>query len=135
MPGEFDSDSMKAVFSEDQREAYVTNISTGKLPLKSLSAEEGSPRYLDPEDAPLYLDLETGEAIYPSDISSTVATEAARYAIEEAETTTTFRLEQSDERWREEFSELLDQDIELESGGHEEIDAPVDGSPYRYLEQ
>lgn len=135
MSGEFDADNMKAIFSEDEQEAYVTNISTGKLQLMSLSVDEDSSRYLDPEDAPLYLDLEAGEAYHPSAVSSSVAAEAARYAIDESDTDTLFSLEQSDERWEEEFSELLDQDIELGSGGHQEIDAPTNSSPYRYLGQ
>lgn len=132
MAGEFDEDDMRTVFTQNQEEAYVTNISNAKLPLMTIS-EEDSPCRLDPEDAPLYLDLEDGEAVYHSEVPCSVAEEAARYAINHSGVETTIRLNEDDERWEEEFSDLVDQDIDLGKSRSEHVDAPVDGSPHRYL--
>lgn len=134
MREEYDREKMSPLFTGDEDEAYVTSLSYGKLSLMSLSVDEDSSRYLDPGDAPLYLDLETGEAVHPSDVSSSVAAEAARHAIERSGGTTTFELKEDDERWREEFSEILDRNIDLGEGRSDSFNTPVDGSPHRHLQ-
>lgn len=99
MPNEFSEEELKTYYSEDETGVYVL---TGSLPRLQLKEEP------EPEDAPLYMDLETGEAYHPEDISSVDAEKAARYAVEQASEDTLFHLNEDTERWREEFSELFD---------------------------
>lgn len=91
---------MKTYYSDDETDLYVL---TGPLPRLQLKEAP------EPVDAPLYMDLDTGEAYHPGQISSGDAETVARYAAQESPGNSLFELVQDTERWRKEFSELFDQ--------------------------
>lgn len=65
-----DSEGFKEYFSPYGYEAYVL---TGPLSRLGLKPEP------EPKDAPLYLDLETGEGYFPEGVSAQKANDAAQY--------------------------------------------------------
>lgn len=60
-----------------------------------------------PEEAPVYVNLETGKGFYPDEVSAETAAVAAEYAFEEASQKPVFHLSQDTDAWRNEFSTLL----------------------------
>ena len=100
MSDDLSADDFKAYFSEDETEVYVLTDSLPKLKLKDTPEQR---------EAPLYMDLETGEGVYPEEVSPGEAADAARYAIDQSSDTTLFHLSRDNEQWRREFSELFDQ--------------------------
>jgi|GEM_PF-2116543 len=92
------SEEFKAYFSSDDSEAYVL---TGPLPTLSLKEEP------EPQDAPVYLDLETGQGYYPEGVSSQKAKEAAEYAKVQASSDVSVHLRQDTDSWMREFSGLF----------------------------
>lgn len=117
MPGDFSKDDLKTYYSDDETGLYVL---TGPLPRLQLKEAP------EPADAPLYMDLETGEAYFPEEISSKDANMIARYAAEQSPGNYLFQLNADDERWREEFSELFDQ---VDTGSVESYSVNLDENP------
>ena len=96
---EFSENNLKTYYSEDETGLYVLTDSLPRLRLKEKP---------EPADAPLYMDIETGEAYHPSSISREEAEQVARYAAQNSPGNSLFELNQSTDRWEEEFSELFD---------------------------
>lgn len=130
MAEDYDRADMNTLVSED--EVYVTRLSNSKLSLMNFKDEDDSPLRLDPEDAPLYMNIATGEAIYHPETSENIAEQAAEHAMEKTERGSC-ELVKDGERWEEEFSEIIDQDIDLGEARTEQVDPPADGSPRRYI--
>ncbi|MFB6115987.1 MAG: hypothetical protein ABEK10_00605 [Candidatus Nanosalina sp.] len=122
MSEKFLESSLKTYYSDDETELYVL---TGPLPRLQLKEAP------DPSDAPLYIDIEAGEAYHPEQVSTEDAREVARYAAEDSAGNPLFELHQDTERWHEEFSELFGQtEIESVDGYSVDLDERPDaGSP------
>lgn len=93
-----DSRDFRAYFSDDSTEAYVLREPLPRLGLKNEP---------EPEDAPLYIDLDTGEGFYPEDVSGQEAFDAATYAKEQADSDANIHLREDNDAWRNEFSGLF----------------------------
>jgi hypothetical protein len=91
---------LRTYYSKDETDLYVLTAPLPRLQLKEAP---------EPSDAPLYMDLETGEAYHPGQISSGNAETVARYAAKESPGNSVFELVHDTERWRKEFSDLFDQ--------------------------
>jgi|APHM01.1.fsa_nt_gi hypothetical protein len=103
MSVELEDDDLNILYSKDDSDAYVVTVSSSKLGLMSEP---------DPEFAPLYMNLDTGEAVHPDEVSPHEASELARYVLEESSAEISFFTTENDEdMWREEFSGLFDIDI------------------------
>lgn len=118
-----EEDDLNILYSEDDSEVYVVTESSARLKLES------EPR---PELAPLYMDLETGEAVHPEEISPNQASTFARYAIKESSAETFFSTTEDEERWREEFSGLFDQAPESFDTRDTELDGSTAKRSYPY---
>lgn len=92
------SDEFRAYFSEDEAEVYVL---TGPLPRLELKETP------EPGDAPVYMDMESGEGYYPEEVKPEQAASAAEYAREQASSNVPIHLMQDTEAWRNEFSEIF----------------------------
>lgn len=130
MAEDYDRTGMNTLVSED--EIYVARFSNSKLSLMNFTDEDDSPLRLDPEDAPLYMNIATGEAIYHPETPEDLAAQAAEHAMEKTERGSCDLIKDG-ERWEEEFSEVIDQDVDLGEARSEQIDPPIDGSPRRYI--
>jgi len=91
--------NFSAYFSRDGSDAYVLTDDLPRVVLKQRP---------EPEDAPLYLDMETGDGFYPEGVSAQEAYNAAEYAKDRASSDVLIHLKQDTEAWRREFSELFD---------------------------
>lgn len=94
-----DDQKFSAYFSEDDSEVYVLTDDLPRVVLKQRP---------EPEEAPLYLDMETGDGFYPEEVSAQEAYNAAEYAKDRASSDVLIHLKQDTEAWRREFSELFD---------------------------
>lgn len=103
----------KGYFTEDETGMYVVTDSLPRLKLKPEAT---------PEDAPLYVNLDTGVGVYPEGVDSEVAYEAAKYALDKSDRDFDIHVSQDTETWQEEFSDLVDQDPELGPFWHLDLD-------------
>lgn len=98
-------DDFKGYFTENDDAMYVVTDNLPRLKLKD---------QLSPEEAPLYIDLDTGVGVYAEGLDPEVASRAAKYAMSKAgREDTPFHLSQDTETWENEFSELIGDDVEL----------------------
>lgn len=95
-----------AYFSEDDSEAYVLTESLPKVRLRKEPV---------PDEAPVYVNMETGNGVYPEKVSAETAAAAAQYAFEKASREPVFQLSRDTEAWRNEFSDLLGEGNDLGS--------------------
>ncbi|WEL23070.1 hypothetical protein [Candidatus Nanohalovita haloferacivicina] len=110
---ELNYDDFRGYFNEDDSGMHVVTDSLPRLKLKD---------ELSPEEAPLYIDLETGRGVYPEGLDPEDAYEAASYALDKAGSDAAVHISQDTEAWQEEFSEIVGEDIELGPSWHLNLD-------------
>lgn len=118
------TESAKPYFSNDEKEAYVLTDSQAKIRLMN---------DVSPSQAPLYINIEEREAIYPAEVEVQEAEEITREVAERLGIEEEFRVNQDSNRWEEEFSEFLDMELNLGSAKNDTVGNPTNDSPYRYL--